>query len=352
MYIPIDVFDDYIAEHGFIVKLYIAGNNGGSMYITMEETMEESVAAEKDILITRAHEYDRVVKETDSESVASKGNRVKLRKQNNFFLCRDHYTNPSAVWQEDIHGSCMKCLKYELLEQLPNGHLPNGLEVLEYLVTLKTENAGRQTNNNLLVAQDLCLRWIFCNIYPKDIRSVERDVKTMWESYDTLRKRTKSNKTDTYWEKYTKFSKKQLELFNIVAGKESREAQENVWNLKMCPNDWTFYNMQKEVPRRGFCTSFNDRKWELSAKRKAKRESRSRVERYDEGHFSGTTGDDLDGMNEITDDNMIDDGDHENNFTILPPDERDQSLISFQLEKIQRIHYRRSTAIYEWDFVV
>ena len=157
--------DDYIVEHGFVVKLYIAG----------------TVSAEKDILITRAHEYDRVVKETDSESVASKGNRVKLQKQNNFFSCRDHYTNPSAVWQEDIHGSCMKCLKYELLEQLPNGHLPNGLEVLEYLVTSKTENAGRQTNNNLLVAQDLCLQWIFCNIYPKDIypkdiRSVERDV--------------------------------------------------------------------------------------------------------------------------------------------------------------------------------
>ena len=45
--------------------------------------------------------------------------------------------------------------------------------------------------------------------------------------------------------------------------------------------DKKFNEKQKLVPRFGYCSTFVDRKWEISHKRKLNRENRSRNESYE-----------------------------------------------------------------------
>ena len=135
--------------------------------------MEETVAAEKDILISRAHEYDRVVKETDSESVASKGNRVKLRKQNNFFLCRDHYTNPSAVFGVfNESKETLKDLQIATLEILSIAS--KGKYTKEDILSRISFVVSDSTAHNLGVIEAVCEELkvdkvpdtLLCNVHP------------------------------------------------------------------------------------------------------------------------------------------------------------------------------------------
>ena len=229
------------------------------------------VLSDKNVLVKRALE--------NTSSTTSK--QRKLRPQNKFLLCKDHYISPDEKWKENIHGACEKCFKYRIRETLPNGHLPNGHEVLEYLFTLRSRNNGRQINNTRLVTQDLCLHWIYCNVYPASIRSVEYSVEKLAGEYDRIKKWAK--KTDQYWQNFDKFCANQQSVLDIIAPTtELRQAQEKAWKLKQCEKDRLFYEAQKEFPRRGYCSSFTDRKWQLSAKRKESRESRSRNERYDD----------------------------------------------------------------------
>ena len=95
---------------------------------------------------------------------------LNLRKKR-FFLCKDHHALPQQ-WKQDIHGNCSKCLNYDLADHLPNGILPTGHELLEYILTLGSSNTGKHSNISLLAAKDLVLHWIFCNVYPTNTRTV------------------------------------------------------------------------------------------------------------------------------------------------------------------------------------
>ena len=172
--------------------------------------MDDVDIEEIQVLKTRAREYVKV----DNHETNSTPKPKRTARNKNFFLCKVHHTLPQE-WKEECND-CNNCFKIELLECLPLGVLPNGQEVLEYLITLKTQNPGSRDNYERKVAKDLVLQWIFCNVYPKALRKVEKDIISLFEYYKTLKKRAKSKKSDEYWVKYDGFVKKQMHLFDII----------------------------------------------------------------------------------------------------------------------------------------
>ena len=72
-----------------------------------------------------------------------------------------------------------------------------------------------------------------------------------------------------------------MNLFDIKATEEITLYQQKLWRVKMTDLDKKFNEKQKLVPRFGYCSTFVDRKWEISHKRKLNRENRSRNESYE-----------------------------------------------------------------------
>ena len=105
------------------------------------------------------------------------------------------------------------------MDGFPNGHLPVEHEVLQYLLCMKTSNSRQKINHKIIVAEELALHWIYCNVYPKHSRQVTKDTVQIFKSYDSLKKKCNSNKTELYWNKYEEFVPSQGQMFDII-GKE------------------------------------------------------------------------------------------------------------------------------------
>ena len=56
------------------------------------------------------------------------------------------------------------------MDGFPNDHLPVEHEVLQYLLCMKTSNSRQKINHEIIVAEELALHWIYCNVYPKHSR--------------------------------------------------------------------------------------------------------------------------------------------------------------------------------------
>ena len=89
-------------------------------------------------------------------------------------------------------------------------------EVLQYLFCVKSSNSGRKINNEIIVAEELALYWIHCNIYPKHSREFTMDIVKIFKNYDSLKKKCNSNKTEAYWNKYKEFVQSQRRLVDII----------------------------------------------------------------------------------------------------------------------------------------
>ena len=106
--------------------------------------------AEKDILCNRASKYKIAVKTSTKYNKSKNINLCKKR----VFTCKEHN---AVEWKTEIHGQCSKCLKYESMDCFPNGYLPTGYEVLQYLLCMKSSNSGRKINNEMILAEELVL---------------------------------------------------------------------------------------------------------------------------------------------------------------------------------------------------
>ena len=246
--------------------------------------MDDVVKDEVEMLRTRAKEY---VKLDSFEIIDSAPKPKRTARNKNFFLCKEHHKLPQE-WKEE-NNTCSSCLKFEIRESLPLGVLPSRLEVLEYLLTVKFANTGCNDNFERKVSKDVVLQWVFCNVYPKDFRTVENDLVSFLGDYKSLKKRSTSKKSDEYWMKYERFVCQQKQLFDIVAMKERIKLQEIAWGVKMCEDDWVFYNQQRQNPRKGYCTTCADKKWEISNNRKLDRLNRSYTQSYPEDYFKNNT---------------------------------------------------------------
>ena len=104
-----------------------------------ESTDENS---DYELLITRASKYNRETEATASADVGrvKRTSTTKLRKY--FFLCEKH-GNTGSKWKWlPSNADCSLCTMFETRDSLPNGLLPTGKEVLEYLITMKSNNNG------------------------------------------------------------------------------------------------------------------------------------------------------------------------------------------------------------------
>ena len=118
-------------------------------------------------------QYDQYCERVYSETLMNSGSR-KLPPRNNYFLCKEHIND--TQWSQDKHGRCNWCIRYGVGEIIMGGMLLTGQEVLSRLLTMKSQNSGRQVNNEYECATELYCHWVNCNIYPISCKSIaERD---------------------------------------------------------------------------------------------------------------------------------------------------------------------------------
>ena len=120
------------------------------------ENSDIEYGEEYHLLVTRAKCHRM---ELDSDSGASCSTPKPKRKHDNLakFLLSGYHN--SVV----IKG-CRKCLVFPMQESLPNGSLPITKQVLSYLFYMTSSNSGQQRVVRI-VASDIILHWISCNIY-------------------------------------------------------------------------------------------------------------------------------------------------------------------------------------------
>ncbi|XP_066926157.1 uncharacterized protein [Clytia hemisphaerica] len=75
----------------------------------------------------------------------------------------------------------------------------------------------------------------------------------------------------------------------------------------MCERDWIFYSNQNQTPRKDFCSTYTDRKWEISHNRKLERLNRSTNQSYSEEFFQNNSHQEIsesEGEEDIMDDDF------------------------------------------------
>ena len=162
-----------------------------------------------DSLVTRTHEYQRTLESPLSSPPSRK--KGFLPKRNHVYLkCKAH-TNPNVAkskdsWKEE-NTTCSSCIKYESRDYLRSGILPIGKEVMEYLLTLRSKLNGLPGDKQRLVALDVKLHWIFCNVYPLSLVTIRERVDTMFKEYQYLNKviNDKKKEGSTYWNRFEEF---------------------------------------------------------------------------------------------------------------------------------------------------
>ena len=203
---------------------------------------------EKEILVTRAAKYVRESGDLQNESAAASSSRKSSRNlKSRHFKCKVHDTSNASSWTEE-NSTCDVCLCLEHWEQLPNGILPRQKHVVEYILTLKHVNFGKQIDFNRLAAQDIIMQWVYCNVYTAaDVRTVMRSIEGLFIEYRKLGKF--STKSPGYWKQFDSFVPSMKDLFDVVADSSRQKTQKKLWGPEF---DEEFYKKQKANPKEGY----------------------------------------------------------------------------------------------------
>ena len=239
-----------------------------------EVIMAKSFEIENDefeILVTRASSYEKSVLglEEKPDNIRSKSS----ERNKFFFLCESH--DDSKLWSTAINNPCPNCLNFEVTNSLPAGKLPTKLQVICFILTQKKLNIRSQCSSWKALACDLALHWIFCNVYPKSLKTIAKKLEECHKECLSLRKVQKSKRGVTYWKRYNDFAESCSTLFDILGNKEQIKVSEKNWNVRMSEEDYIFYDNQSKIPQVGYCSNFVDRKWQISNERKQMREERN-----------------------------------------------------------------------------
>ena len=232
----------------------------------MVET-EDDIRNEKSLLETRRKEYER-----SQTKHSEQGTAKKKSARHNIIKCKIHEDGKNDHWLAE-NTECKLCLKIGHVTTFKPGLLPRTEEVLS--ARFSVIQSGEQTNWASLVATMVCNIWISCNVYPMSLRTVEREISSLYDEYRAIKKYSK--KSEAYWSKCTPFLEKMSTLFNVVASEERRKLCEGVYKVTMTKTDFLFFEGQKLNPPVGYCdsgTSGVDKKWAKNAKRKAETEER------------------------------------------------------------------------------
>jgi len=118
-------------------------------------------------------------------------------------------------------------------------------------------------------------------------------VKDLFELYRKLKKFTKKT-TGGYWKAFYDLSSKLNKLFDIRTDAEHTKVHESFWGIKMCQDDYDYYEDQK-ADRKMYSTKSVDPKWKKHLLRKINRMDRKRSEAYADTSFQGDVSFDDDG---------------------------------------------------------
>ena len=199
----------------------------------------------KEILVTGAAKYVRESGDLRNESTAASSSRKSSRNlKSRHFKCKVHDTSNASGWTEE-NSTCDFCLRLEHREQLPNGILPRQKHVVEYILTLKHVNFGKQIDFNRLAAQDIIMQWVYCNVYTADVRTVMRSIEGLFIEYRKLGKF--STKSPGYWKPFDSFVPSMKDLFDVVADSSRQKTQKKLWGPEF---DEAFYKKTKSESSR------------------------------------------------------------------------------------------------------
>ena len=82
-------------------------------------------------------------------------------------------------------------------------------------------------------------------------------------------------------------------MFDVKGSDDRKKIQQKIWGVDMTAKEDEFYENMKLVPRRGYCTTYIERKWAINNKRKLERSTRSRNESYDKDYFKGVSSENI-----------------------------------------------------------
>ena len=178
-----------------------------------------------------------------------------------YVKCKVH--NPKKKkgdsWGKD-NDNCSSCIKFNFLCEFQNGKLPRIKDVLERLLTLKSEKTkqGQKVVMDSFreTATEIIIHWVYCNVYPLNIKTVIQRVRNIFADYIYIKDYPHDKKRDKYWLKYDTFIQDLNKLFDIIAGDCYRKKQEKFWEVKMTDIEINFYHNQAKCPPIGYCESF------------------------------------------------------------------------------------------------
>ena len=242
----------------------------------MEESDLEQFELDFNILKTRAAEHERAC----ASSSASEQSVEKTKRSARYahtIKCEQHYDKNNDAWSHE-NNACHLCTRFVILETngIKESVLPRVVDVLNLVLTWKSECSGKHTNIFWECAKIVSSTWLECNVYPESLHAVERKINHLFNTYRTLNKY--STKSKTYWSKCTPFLESMNELFDIAAIDDTQKQWEKKCHVK---NDSQFYENQKKNPPIGYSTKKVDKVWEKSEKRREKRNNPVRNQYHD-----------------------------------------------------------------------
>ena len=226
-------------------------------------------------LQTRAKSYNTSPNLLQSPPTSTANSSRASSRYNNYLKCITHCprSRKGDRWLKE-NDSCNSCVTFNSgFSEFSNGKLPRNKDIIERLIYIKSQRSGKKDKRGQIdcereVALDVCLHWIYCNVYPLSVEQVTRKLQSLYSSYSYIRYYDDSRKKETYWKKYDDFVNQLKSLFDIPTAKSHRIKQEQFWKVRMGEDENKFYQNQVLCPPIGYCDSFVSRRDILSQERK------------------------------------------------------------------------------------